>query len=242
MPTYRNLDAERIVETTRALQRRIRERFPDSGLSNLAAELLVVAEEAATLSNWVARPHLPTRVLAGLGILLIGAVVATALATTLSAISHGQLFSTLTDLLQGADAAINEIVVIGVAIFFLWSLERRKKRERLLRALHVLRSMSHIIDMHQLTKDPERTLHAGHGGDTPSSPARRLTPFELTRYLDYCSEALSVISKIAAIYVQRFDDSATLSAVNDIEDLTTGLSQKIWQKIMILDRAIPEAK
>jgi hypothetical protein len=88
--------------------------------------------------------------------------------------------------------------------------------------------------MHQLTKDPERTTTPQQ--DTESSPKRTLTPFELTRYLDYCSELLAIISKIAALYVQKFDEPVTLSAVNDVEELTNGLSRKIWQKIMILDR------
>ena len=42
-------------------------------------------------------------------------------------------------------------------------------------------------------------------------------------------------SKIAALYVQYFDDRIALQAVNEIENLTTGLSRKIWQKVMILD-------
>jgi len=37
-----------------------------------------------------------------------------------------------------------------------------------------------------------------------------MTHFELTRYLDYCSEMLALISKIAAIYVQRSHDPVTL--------------------------------
>ena len=45
-----------------------------------------------------------------------------------------------------------------------------------------------------------------------------------------------LIGKVAALYVQRFDDPVALSAVDQIEDLTTGLSRKIWQKIMIIDR------
>jgi len=65
-----------------------------------------------------------------------------------------------------------------------------------------------------------------------------MTPFELTRYLDYCSEMLAVISKIAALYVQDFNDPVTLAAVDEVQDLTGGLSQKIWQKIMILDRVV----
>ena len=40
--------------------------------------------------------------------------------------------------------------------------------------------------------------------------------------------------KIASIYSQSFADSQAVAAVNEIETLTTGLSRKIWQKIMIL--------
>ena len=43
-------------------------------------------------------------------------------------------------------------------------------------------------------------------------------------------------SKVAALLVQRFDDSVVLAGVNEIEGLTTGLSGKIWQKITILER------
>jgi len=92
--------------------------------------------------------------------------------------------------------------------------------------------MAHIIDMHQLTKDPERAV--GQGPATESSPQLQLSSFELGRYLDYCREMLSLTGKVAALYVQDFEDGVALQAVNEIEDLTTGLSQKIWQKMMIL--------
>jgi hypothetical protein len=62
-----------------------------------------------------------------------------------------------------------------------------------------------------------------------------MTPFELNRYLDYCSESLALISKIAALYVQDFQDPVLLDAVDDVEDLTAGFSRKIWQKITILE-------
>ena len=63
-----------------------------------------------------------------------------------------------------------------------------------------------------------------------------MTDFELSRYLDYCSEMLSLTGKVATLYVQRFDDPVALSAVDQIEDLTTGLSRKIWQKIVIINQ------
>jgi hypothetical protein len=56
------------------------------------------------------------------------------------------------------------------------------------------------------------------------------------RYLDYCSEMLSLTSRIAASFVQSFNDPIVLSTVNEIETLATGLSGKIWQKITLLER------
>lgn len=66
-----------------------------------------------------------------------------------------------------------------------------------------------------------------------------MTRFELSRYLDYCSELLSLTSKLAALFVQYVPDPVVLDAVNDVETLADGLSQKIWQKILVLDAAEP---
>jgi len=122
--------------------------------------------------------------------------------------------------------------LIGAALFFLVTLELRIRRTKILNTVHELRSIAHIIDMHQLTKDPERLL--SQGPSTSSSPKINMTSYELGRYFDYCSEMLSHVGKIAAIYAEKFNDATTLAAVNEIENLTTGLSRKIWQKIMIL--------
>jgi len=228
---YRSLDASRIVTTAEQLRSRIAERFPGSGLSRVAEELLSEARQAAETARWLAAPLWPVRLVSGITIFLL---FAGAGATLLALNRKVELFSSVSDFLQGVDAAVDEIILIGVACYFLAGWESRRKRARALRAIHVLRSMAHIIDMHQLTKDPERL--SASGLDTPSSPQRRMTPFELTRYLDYCSEMLAILSKIAALYVQDFNDPITLAAVDEVQDLTGGLSQKIWQKIMILDR------
>jgi hypothetical protein len=140
----------------------------------------------------------------------------------------------LPSLLQVLESVMNDVFLIGASIFFLVTVEARIKRRRALTALRELRALAHIVDMHQLTKDPDRFL--GEGANTASSPLRRMTRFELGRYLDYCSEMLSLISKIAALYVQTFHDPVVLAAVDEVETLTTGLSRKIWQKIMVLER------
>ncbi len=140
-------------------------------------------------------------------------------------------------MLQGLEAAANLVVLTGAALFFLVTLEERLKRRRALRALHELRSIVHVIDMHQLTKDPSAEVSIA--GKTASSPARTLTRFELTRYLDYCAEMLSLASKVAVLYAQGFPDAVIVEVVSDIERIAAGLSQKIWQKIMILAATAP---
>jgi hypothetical protein len=47
------------------------------------------------------------------------------------------------------------------------------------------------------------------------------------------------------LYVQGFEDSVLLDAVDDVEDLTSGFSRKIWQKINLLEslgRSLPSAE
>eukprot|EP01038_Epipyxis_sp_PR26KG_P017703 gene17703-24658_t len=86
------------------------------------------------------------------------------------------------------------------------------------------------IDLHQLTKDPVM-----FGAKlTKASPDRKLSPFELVRYLNYCSEMLSLSGKLAALYAQDFNDPDVIEAASDIEQLATNLSQKVWQKITIV--------
>ena len=228
MPGTLQLDPDEIVRTINALSRRIDERFPDSGLGRLCSRLLDVGGHARERAAWIARPLPALRI--GTGVLVV--LIVAGLVTTVAQIQMPQGGFDLGEFIQVLEAGINDVVLIGVAVFFLITLETRIKRRRALDALHDLRVIAHIIDMHQLTKDPERIL--GQGADTESSPRRAMTPPELGRYLDYCSEMLSLAGKIAALYVQRFPDDVALGAVNEIEDLTTGLSRKIWQKLMIL--------
>jgi hypothetical protein len=138
----------------------------------------------------------------------------------------------LSEPFQSFEAAVSSIVFLGAAGVFLFTLETRVKRRRVLKAIHELRALAHVIDMHQLNKDPKDPRVESY--DTASSPTRDLTHFELSRYLDYCSELLALCGKIAAIYSQALDDGVVLASASEIESLCTGLSRKIWQKINVL--------
>jgi hypothetical protein len=228
--TYRALDADAIIATCARLNARIEERFHGAGLSKVAQEVLSVARETTANIERIRRPRRAIRFLvAGLIVLMLAIIVGLVVSVPMPS-SELELFP----LLQIAESAVNDLIFLGIAVFFLSSLEARVKRHEALRALHQLRSLAHVIDMHQLTKDPEQLLSPAMG--TASSPQRSLSRFELGRYLDYCTEMLAILSKLAALYVQDFDDPQVLGAVNDIQGLTTGLSSNIWQKIVILDR------
>ncbi|MEO6594622.1 MAG: hypothetical protein ABIP94_07700 [Planctomycetota bacterium] len=236
---YSALDSNRIVTTVEQLRNRILERFPDASLGKVAAALLDIAKAHAQRSAYIRRPNWWLRgssilmVLAGLG------AVALLFASVRLSVGKDPQGWDLAEAIQTFEAAISMLFFLGAGAAFALSLDLRSKRRRCLQALHELRAMAHIVDMHQLTKDPERVT--GSSLDTPSSPARSMTRFELTRYLDYCSEMLALMGKVAALYAQDFPDDQAVGAVDDIEDLTTGLSRKIWQKITILEAMAPLA-
>jgi hypothetical protein len=232
---YRRLDDAQIVATIARLRDRIEERFPGSGLGKVGAELLALSEESAHCVAYLQRPNWPLRAVVGIVIATIFGVLGV-MATTVHLPTH---VDKLADFVQAVNATINNIVFLGVAVLFLVTVEVRLKRRRALASLHELRSVVHIVDMHQLTKDPEQVL--GGRSDTASSPPRTISTLELGRYLDYCSELLSLSSKVSALFAQHFDDPVVLAAVNEIETLASGISNKIWQKITLLDRVISSA-
>lgn len=226
--SYRELDGTQIVATARRLEQRIAERFPSAGLRGVAAELRTAAEAALTRAPALQRPHLALRA----GAAVLGVLLVAGLVTVFASLRLNARITTLTELVQTLESGVNDVVFMGIAIWFLATLEGRLKRRHALAALHELRSLAHVVDMHQLTKDPEQTEYAVP--DPATAPKPPLAPTDLMRYLDYCSELLSLTGKVAALYAHHLQDPVVLSAVNEVETLTLGTSRKIWQKISIV--------
>jgi hypothetical protein len=231
-PLY--LRDEAIVETMSALDQRISERFPGSGLSKLCTQLRAVSEQSAVRAHAIGESVWWIRICGYLLSMLVVALVSGMIWIVTHSVRFKDEVIGWPDLIGTFDAGTSALIVVGATIYFLISLEIRIKRRRALVAVHELRSIAHVVDMHQLTKDPERIL--GRYEHTDHSPVEAMTAFQLNRYLDYCSEMLSLIGKIAALYVQRFDDPIAVAAVSEVEQLTTGLSRKIWQKIVLLSQ------
>ncbi len=226
------LDSVYVAETVGRLEARIRARFPDRRLGDAAHALRTAvpqihdafeaSKERRTRIRWATR-------MAGVAIVVVAA------AATLLALRDPLLHGTQSsvDWLPIAESTINDLVFTSIAVFFLWALPERLERRALLDLLHRLRSLAHVVDMHQLDKDPEQTRPDYHR--TTYSPIRPIMDAaELHQYLDYCSELVSLIAKAAALCAERTSDPVVLGTVSEIETLTAQMSQKIWQKISLL--------
>jgi hypothetical protein len=228
---YLHLDAFVVAATTDSLRARIVARFPDRRLGHVAGEIRQSVDRAARAGH---RPPLRRIVWLACSVLATIIVVATVAAILI-------VVSDAIDLADGRasfdwlpllESAINDVAFAAIATFFLLTLSQRLDRHAILAELHRLRSLAHVIDMHQLTKDPERLLSQPE--PTDASVPQTMSIAELGRYLDYCSELLSLVAKTSALYAQVSHDALVLDTVSEIENLTNGLSRKIWQKIALL--------
>ena len=228
MAMFLALDANKIIATIELLKQRIEQRFPGAELGAVAGDLLAVARDAEAEAASLTQPNRVIQI-------AVGFLAAAFLSLIVIALINipAPTNTEATNILQTLDAVANLVVLAGALLIFLVTLQRRLGRHKGSR-VNQLRSLVHVIDMHQLTKDPSLVL--GHEQDTAASPKRDMTPFELGRYLDYCSEMLSFTGKVAALYAQDLDDPVVVEGVNDIEMLATNLSRKIWQKIAIYSR------
>ena len=166
-------------------------------------------------------------------VVIVAAVVALAFALK-DAFDQNRVENSF-DWLGLAETTVNDLVFVAIAVFFLYSVPDRIQRGNSLAMLHRLRSLAHVIDMHQLDKDPERLRSTYQ--ETEVSLKVGLNRTQMESYLNYCSELLSLVGKAAALCAEESQDSVVLETVSTIETLTLGMSRKIWQKISVLNAA-----
>ncbi|MBG6094448.1 hypothetical protein [Nocardioides luteus] len=225
------LESAMVLTTVETLRGRIAARFPDRGLVKVAEELAGLIRESSGVGDRLRRRLGWTRVVSRT---LIVAVLALTLVAIVWALATAFADETLTGVqwLPLMESTVNDLIFAAVAIFFLYTIPERLLRSRALKLLHRLRSLAHIIDMHQLTKDPER-LRTGFK-ETSASVKLTLDADELIHYLEYCSELLSLVGKTAALCAEDSQDNVVLDTVSTVEGLTVDLSRKIWQKIQVV--------
>jgi hypothetical protein len=224
------LNAILLIAACERLRLRIESRFPDTGLSRVGGNLVDIAKRTEERIRRLNEPNWPIRSISIMPMVLLAVAVGFAAfhIPWRNAFNGGDT----AEMLQGIDALASLIVLLSGAIWFLVSTETRIKRREVLRGLFDLRSIAHVIDMHQLTKYPSAEHRLA---PTTASMVQALSDAQLARYLDYCIEMLALIGKLAALYAEETQGQEVTSAIGDVEDLTSDLGRRIWQKIQIID-------
>ena len=131
LDTKWNLRPKLISETVDRLSRRIKERSPKAGLSEVCNHLAVIANDASCQAADISQPIIAVRVVVGLLIGLIGlGLVATV--TTLESPAAQLDFLSFVLVLE---SDIKDVVLISIGVYLLVSLERRIKKVRALKAI-----------------------------------------------------------------------------------------------------------
>lgn len=227
------LAAEHVGGTVAQLERRIDARFGERGLTKAARDLgqlvVLVQTETEQSRERLQRTTLTAR---AVGLVIVGATLVALVVGLRSAVIDG--LERTVDWVPLVESVVNDLVFAAIAVVFLWAFPERLERRTLLQLLHRLRSLAHVIDMHQLSKDPEQV--SATYTPTAQSVRHGLDADQLHHYLGYCSEMLSLTAKTAALCGEHTADGVVLETVSYVETLTTELSNKIWQKISLLPR------
>lgn len=231
---YRTIDPTKLILTISKMADRVEDHFPSSGLASVANEVAAVAEGTVARVAEIKRPRMGLRIMVGLMVVL---VISGPLLFSL-VLSFSENMTSLGEFLQATDAGLHMILVLAGGIVFLVGMENRMRRNQALEALSEFRSLAHLVDLHQINKDP------GLDDVVPPEHDRRTvrSDKELAYYLDYSGDLLSIVGKLAAYYAQNLQDRVVLDAVNEIETLTSTLSNKLWLKILVLREMMTKAQ
>ena len=225
---YREIDPEKLVQTARKLSEGVSNEFPGSGLAALADEVAALSRETVCRVTFFVRPNWLLRI--GVGFLVLLGVIGPFLFYRL--IRFSEEVKSLSEFMEATDAGLHMLLVLGGGVAFLITFESRIRRNRALAAIAEFRSLAHLIDLHQINKDPG--IDSKPLADGVQDRRAVKSDEELGRYLDCCCDLLSVVGKLAAFYAQYLRDRVVLDAVNEIEHLTNQLSSKLWLKILIV--------
>ena len=227
-----SLQAEKIEKAIDDLEQGIKEILPGRKIADVCQDLKEVIYEAKKKSlrnktqSFTRKKFVKLFLIAAL-ILLATSFITLGLSYLLNFLGSN---IGLEEGLQLTDTAITLLLPSIAYIFYRLKDNIKTYRSEVLQDLHKLRMLSHIIDVKQLNKTPEwldwKEQQSKHG--------RKLDRPEKAFYLEFCSQMQSLIGKIAVLYIRDVNDPALITAVNEIETLTTGLSRKTWQKLMLM--------
>jgi hypothetical protein len=214
VPDDRHLDPAKLISTSNTLAGWIDRDFNHAHLSVVAANVQRLTQEAVVTAERIRRPIWPLRVgIWGLCLVFVAGAV------------HQLVSHRFDEVLHFLDETKGAVLYLGGFLLGFITLEVRLKRRRAIKAVNELRAVAHIVDMHQLAKD-----------QAIGEFREQTSPEKMESYLHACIALLALLSKIGQLYVEHFPDTVATQAVNEFEMIATGLSNKIWMKILSLQR------
>lgn len=231
------LTHEYVRETATRLVDRVQSRFGDDDLTQIARQVSKVAVASEKRIGRALRVGFIIRLLTWP--LVVG--VSVGIAWWIRSMNLTIKVDDAGDLAQSLDSAFQLMLVLGAGAWFLLSIGTKVQRRSLLKALQELNALAQVIDLVQLDKDPDR-LHFSTEQRTAKSPTlgKANTAFLLSRYLDYCSELLSVLGKVACLYRDRISDEVVLSRLGDFDRLSNQLRANIGSKMGLIAHSQPK--
>lgn len=213
------LDPELLVTHIQALRDQTRKIFPARSLPRYQDNLIGLATEVRFTARKLSGRSPLDFLLPGL-IIFIALLIATVILVLFQ--FRVQMPESIVEIMEPLEASTNLAVLVAGTTYLMWRTVAERRRHRALSVLHKIRSQIHILDMTQLAKNLNEVEDD------------QLSLVDRIRYLDLCSQTVSLTAKVGALLITNFDDPIVISAVTEIETLSTGLSQKIWLKIDVL--------
>lgn len=90
----------------------------------------------------------------------------------------------------------------------------------------------HVINAYQHTKDPVATAENQSPGNPKEKP--KYSPTQVSDYLAYCSDLLTVVASMAGIYFQNVSETRVMQMCFQVQNLCALLSVKFWTKSGII--------
>ncbi|MEM7386505.1 MAG: hypothetical protein AAF514_16310, partial [Verrucomicrobiota bacterium] len=112
---YRSLKSIELLRTVKLIHLRACKTFPEASLSRVAEEMIGATESAMSLVEKLEKPRFGLRVLSAIAVLLLIAFIF----FLIKWFSPGTPDGHIGDFLEGFDAGMHALVLIGGAIFFL---------------------------------------------------------------------------------------------------------------------------
>ena len=144
--------------------------------------------------------------------------------------------ASLIDVLTGFDSLAN----VGIFLFLSSLLASRVidnyKNSDCLKRLDHLHQLIHVIDMHQVAK--EAITLGNNDAEVDDSEKESIDKrFEQSKqYLDRVHELVVLAGKTAALYPRICNEHVVLTKVQGVEELSLGISTKLWQRYDRLER------